>query len=86
MTHRTRQRLRCILAVLSVLDQPEHRRDSIERGGTLVSAKIGRALITYLSGSGAPAVDPGEVVLEFGVAELVDGPRLAQDLAVVGVL
>ena len=36
-------------------------------------------------GSGVPAVDLGEVVLEFGVSELVDSPRLAQHLAVVGV-
>jgi hypothetical protein len=31
-------------------------------------------------------VDLGEVVLKFGVAELVDNARLARYLAVVGVL
>jgi len=31
-------------------------------------------------------MDLGEVFLEFGVAELVDGPRLAQNLAAVGLL
>jgi hypothetical protein len=30
-----------------------------------------------VGGSGVPAVGLGEVVLEFGVAELVDSPRLA---------
>jgi hypothetical protein len=32
-----------------------------------------------------PVVDLGEVVLEFGMAELVDSSRLTQHLAVVGV-
>jgi hypothetical protein len=33
-----------------------------------------------------PVVDLGEVVLKFGVAELVDSARLVQYLAVVGIL
>jgi hypothetical protein len=31
-------------------------------------------------------MDFGEVFLEISVTELVDGPRLAQDLAAVGIL